>query len=60
MPQWQRSSFSGDGDGNECVELAYVDASLALRESDDPDRVLRVAPTTLAALLHRIREQRTL
>ncbi|MER5469397.1 DUF397 domain-containing protein [Streptomyces sp. NPDC002685] len=22
MTQWQKSSFSGPGDGNECVELA--------------------------------------
>ncbi|WP_329254066.1 DUF397 domain-containing protein [Streptomyces sp. NBC_01478] len=56
MPQWQRSSFSGGGDGDECVELTYVDASLLLRESDDPTRILPLTPTALATLLHRIRE----
>lgn len=54
MIQWQKSSFSGGGDGDECVEPAYADALLLLRESDDPGRILRVAPGSIAALLHRI------
>ncbi|MEV6541000.1 DUF397 domain-containing protein [Streptomyces sp. NPDC051665] len=60
MIQWQKSSFSGGGEGNDCVELAGGDTSLLLRESDDPGRILPLSPVTLAALLHRIREQRTL
>ncbi|MER6010517.1 DUF397 domain-containing protein [Streptomyces bluensis] len=51
MTQWQKSSFSGGGDGDECVELAHADATLLLRESDDPTRILPVTPTALAALL---------
>ncbi|MDV7215744.1 DUF397 domain-containing protein [Streptomyces prunicolor] len=51
MIKWQKSSFSGDGDGNECVELAYADASLLLREGDDLRRILRVAPSSIAAVV---------
>jgi len=56
--QWQKSSFSGGGDGNECVELAPGDRSLLLRESDEPARILSVTPTGLAALLHHLRVNR--
>jgi hypothetical protein len=53
--QWQKSSYSGGGDGDECVELAHHDSTLLLRESDDPGRILSLSPRTLAALLSRIR-----
>ncbi|MDH6625233.1 hypothetical protein M2271_003037 [Streptomyces sp. LBL] len=59
MIQWQKSSFSGPGDGNECVELAHGEASLLLRESDDPARILSVTPTTFAALLDHLRDAPT-
>ncbi|WP_323183668.1 DUF397 domain-containing protein [Streptomyces prunicolor] len=51
MIQWQKSSFSGGGDGNECVELAQSHDSLFLRESDDPDRALHVAPSSLVGVV---------
>ncbi len=54
MIQWQKSSFSGGGDGNECVELALNHGVLLLRESDDPTRILSVASTGLAELLRRL------
>lgn len=50
--KWQKSSFSGGAAGNECVELASAEGELLLlRESDDPTRILPVAPLGLAALL---------
>jgi hypothetical protein len=49
--QWQKSSFSGGGDGNECVELTQSHDALLLRESDDPGRILRVAASSLAAVV---------
>lgn len=58
MIQWQKSSFSGGGDGNECVELAPGESSLLLRESDEPDRILLVTHHGLAALLHHLRVNR--
>ncbi|MCT9075032.1 DUF397 domain-containing protein [Streptomyces fulvoviolaceus] len=54
MTQWQKSSFSGGGDGDECVELAHAEDALFLRESDDPDRILQVTPVGLAALLRQV------
>ncbi|MEV6178807.1 DUF397 domain-containing protein [Streptomyces sp. NPDC052015] len=33
---WQKSSFSGSGDGNNCLELAATPTTLRLRESDTP------------------------
>ncbi|OQR60990.1 hypothetical protein B6E66_27425 [Streptomyces maremycinicus] len=33
---WQKSSYSGEGDGNDCVELASASATLRLREEDAP------------------------
>ncbi|MEU5000219.1 DUF397 domain-containing protein [Streptomyces sp. NPDC021622] len=55
MIQWQKSSFSGPGDGNECMELAALDGTLLLRESDDPTRILAPTRDALAALLRQIR-----
>lgn len=59
MTQWQKSSFSGGGDGNECVELGHGEVTLLLRESDDPARILPVPATALAALLRDIQGTRT-
>ncbi|WP_189190774.1 DUF397 domain-containing protein [Streptomyces albiflavescens] len=52
---WQKSSFSGGGEGNACIELAAISTTLHLRESDDPTTVLITTPTPLAHLLHGIR-----
>lgn len=59
MIQWQKSSFSGPGDGNECVELAHGNGLLLLRESDEPARILPLSRDGLAALLQQIRTDRT-
>jgi hypothetical protein len=52
---WQKSSFSAGGDGNNCLELAATPTTLHLRESDDPDVRLDTTPVALARLLRRIR-----
>ena len=59
MIQWQKSTFSSGSDGSSCVELAHTDASLLLRESDDPVRILSVTCTALAGLLHHLHGQHT-
>jgi hypothetical protein len=58
VTDWQKSTYSGGAEGNECVELAHGEATLLLREGDDPTRILPVAPTTLSALLTHIRSDR--
>ncbi|NGO72030.1 DUF397 domain-containing protein [Streptomyces boncukensis] len=49
--RWQKSSSSGGDDGNDCVEVAAIPASLLLRESDDPDVVLTPQARAVADLL---------
>jgi hypothetical protein len=57
--QWQKSTFSSGSDGSNCVELAHRDGTVLLRESDDPTRIIPVSSDSLAALLTRIRADRT-
>ena len=58
MIQWQKSTYSGGADGNECVELARSEKTLLLRESDAPTRILSVTRDGLAALFKQIRTGR--
>lgn len=56
MPQlaWQKSSFSGGGEG-ECVELAATTPNrIHLRESDHPHEIT-TTPAALANLLHSLK-----
>ncbi|MGV9856390.1 DUF397 domain-containing protein [Streptomyces sp. NPDC003442] len=47
---WQKSSFSGEG--NACLYVsAPGNATIRLRESDEPDTILTTNPTTLHALI---------
>ncbi|MDX3696112.1 DUF397 domain-containing protein [Streptomyces europaeiscabiei] len=56
LGNWQKSSLSGFGDGNDCVELAGLSTHLlGLRESDTPATHLRTSPLPLAGLLHHIK-----
>lgn len=54
-PAWQKSSFSGNEDAPNCVELAALREVLLLRESDAPGDVLVTEPGALAALIRRVR-----
>ncbi|MFF9125790.1 DUF397 domain-containing protein [Streptomyces sp. NPDC014889] len=35
---WQKSSYSGGGDGNACVEIAHRHTRIAVRDSKAPAR----------------------
>ncbi|MEV7196739.1 DUF397 domain-containing protein [Streptomyces sp. NPDC093510] len=53
--EWQKSSFSGGGEG-ECVELANGAAGhVHLRESDRPTEITTVAPGALYELLRTLK-----
>ncbi|MFE9395314.1 DUF397 domain-containing protein [Streptomyces flavidovirens] len=55
-PNWQKSSFSGGPEGN-CLYLATApDGSIRLRESDEPEVVLRTSPDRLAALIAALKQ----
>lgn len=61
MPEtcgWQKSSYSGGGDGNNCVEARSVGGVVLLRESADPGAVLALAPRRLGSLLGAVRDGR--
>ena len=34
---WKRSSYTGSGTGNACVEVAFLGSAVAVRDSKDPD-----------------------
>ncbi|MFJ4693939.1 DUF397 domain-containing protein [Streptomyces sp. NPDC088766] len=53
---WQKSTFSGGGEGDTCVELAAAGGgAIHLRESDTPATALTTTPVALARLLKGIR-----
>jgi hypothetical protein len=45
MDNWRKSSYSGPGDGNECVEIATTRTHVAVRDSKDP----AIGPLTVPA-----------
>lgn len=55
---WQKSSFSGTGDDNNCVELAVCPTStrVRLREGEDPAAVLTLGPASVRGLLHVLKQ----
>ncbi|WP_416966069.1 DUF397 domain-containing protein [Streptomyces sp. Agncl-13] len=55
LDNWQKSSYSGGGEGNACVELAASPTAIHLRESDTPTTELTTTPTPLTHLLQAIR-----
>ncbi|MGW3176653.1 DUF397 domain-containing protein [Streptomyces sp. NPDC001153] len=36
LHNWRKSSYSGEGDGNECVEIATTPTHTTIRDSKDP------------------------
>jgi hypothetical protein len=54
MPEsidWRKSSFSGSGEGADCLELAAVAGTIRLRESDAPEVVVSATPEGLRAFI---------
>ncbi|WP_330288585.1 DUF397 domain-containing protein [Streptomyces sp. NBC_00576] len=45
LGNWRKSSYSGGGDGNGCVEIANSRARIAVRDSKIPDRASLTFPT---------------
>lgn len=46
---WRRSSYSGSGDGNNCVEVAHRGARISLRDSKTPAAATLTFPTSAFA-----------
>lgn len=49
--KWQKSSFSGADDNQSCIELAPVDGSIRVRESDEPEIVVTTSVAKLRAFI---------
>jgi hypothetical protein len=41
---WRKSSYSGGGEGNTCVEIAALPARIAIRDSKAPTRATLSIP----------------
>ncbi|MBF6044383.1 DUF397 domain-containing protein [Streptomyces sp. NRRL B-1677] len=52
---WQKSTYSGNGQGNDCVEVAVIGDAVVLRESDAPRTVVRTTPPALGALIRTLK-----
>ena len=44
LDNWRKSSYSGPGDGNECVEIATDRTRVAIRDSKTPTRATLTFP----------------
>ncbi|MFD5051295.1 DUF397 domain-containing protein [Streptomyces tendae] len=44
MDTWRKSSYSGGGDGNNCVEIATSATHVAVRDSKAPTRATLTFP----------------
>lgn len=42
---WRKSSYSGGGDGNACVEIATRPTHISIRDSKNPTRGTLTIPT---------------
>ncbi|MFE2441354.1 DUF397 domain-containing protein [Streptomyces sp. NPDC059426] len=54
---WRKSSFS-EGQGDNCVELAAVTDGIRIRESDEPETVLRTSPAALRSFIRAVKTAR--
>ncbi|MGY3682092.1 DUF397 domain-containing protein [Streptomyces sp. TE33382] len=48
---WQKSSFSGADNNQDCIELAPVDGGIRMRESDEPDVFVTTSVAKLRAFV---------
>jgi hypothetical protein len=55
--RWRKSSYSGAGDGNSCVEIAHRPTRIAIRDSKTPARATLAFPTsTFTAFVEALKE----
>jgi len=55
---WRKSSYSGPGDGDSCVEIANHLTRIAIRDSKAPDRAtLTFRGEAFTAFIHRLAKE---
>lgn len=52
---WQKSSFSGGADGNNCVEIANLPTRVAIRDSKAPVRGISFPAGTFTAFISNLK-----
>lgn len=53
---WKKSSFSGGGEGNDCVEVSHRDTRISIRDSKAPTRAALTFPApAFAAFLEALK-----
>ncbi|QTD98670.1 DUF397 domain-containing protein [Streptomyces cyanogenus] len=58
LVNWRKSSYSGEGDGNACVEVATTPTHTAVRDSKAPTRIPLTFPTpAFTAFLEGLKKQ---
>jgi hypothetical protein len=58
--QWQKSSFSGGGEGNDSVEIANLPTRIAVRDSKAPaEGVLSFPPGSFTAFVEALKNAPT-
>ncbi|MFF8099169.1 DUF397 domain-containing protein [Streptomyces sp. NPDC014986] len=56
---WKKSSYSGGGEGNACVEVATCHPRIAIRDSKHPSRTpLSVPAPAFTAFVEALKERR--
>ncbi|MCQ8192729.1 DUF397 domain-containing protein [Streptomyces rugosispiralis] len=55
--KWRKSSFSTDVGAN-CVELSTTPDGIHIRESDEPEAVIRTTPAALGVFIRAIKTGR--
>ncbi|WP_320778366.1 DUF397 domain-containing protein [Streptomyces sp. CRN 30] len=54
--RWRKSTYSGGGDGDTCVEIAESDTHIAVRDSKAPARAtLRIPAASFASFVEAVK-----
>lgn len=53
--RWQKSSYSGGDDNQDCIEVAASADGILIRESDDPDVILPISSRKLATFIQGVK-----
>ncbi len=57
LDTWRKSSFSGGGQGDACVEVAHSPTHISVRDSKAPTRAtLTLRPRTFAAFVNALQD----
>jgi len=55
---WRKSTYSGGGDGDSCVEIATLPTHIAVRDSKIPTRATLTIPApSFTALINHLKEE---